>query len=116
MLSQPLPLPALRAQRRHRHHVSAQAASVPFALKEWASVCEALGAGEATLLLRKGGIAEKGFSVKASDFALLPTAFHGDAALLQPRCARHAAAAGCVPGDDVPLGLIAHVKGLRHHL
>jgi hypothetical protein len=85
---------------------------VPFALKEWASVCDALGAGEATLLLRKGGIAEKGFSVKASDFALMPTAFHGDAALLQPRCARHAAAAGCVPGDDVPLSLIAHVTGL----
>lgn len=117
MLTHSLPQPAdLRPLRRRRHPPCCSAgpaqAAVPLALKEWASVCAALGAGDATLLLRKGGVAEKGFSVKAESFALLPTQFHGDAALLQPRCARHAAAAGCAPGDDVPLSLTARVTGL----
>ena len=29
-------------------------------LKEWASVCSSIAAGQTTILLRKGGIAEKG--------------------------------------------------------
>src|SRR3977135_4142910 len=46
--------------------------------KEWALVCEALGRGEQTILLRKGGIAEGrgGFGVRPSEFFLFPTFFH----------------------------------------
>ena len=46
--------------------------------KEWALVCEALGRGEQTVLLRKGGIAEgrDGFGFRHSEFCLFPTFFH----------------------------------------
>ena len=46
--------------------------------KEWAIVCEALGRGEQTILLRKGGIAEgrAGFGFRHSEFFLFPTFFH----------------------------------------
>jgi hypothetical protein len=46
--------------------------------KEWAVVCEALGRGEQSLLLRKGGIAEgrEGFGFRHSEFFLFPTFFH----------------------------------------
>jgi hypothetical protein len=51
------------------------------ALKEWALVCEALGKGTQSLLLRKGGIAEgpDGFGFKHQEFTLFPTWFHGQA-------------------------------------
>ena len=46
--------------------------------KEWALVCEALGAGKQSVLLRKGGIAEgrEGFGFRHSEFFLFPTFFH----------------------------------------
>jgi hypothetical protein len=46
--------------------------------KEWALVCEALGRGEQTVLLRKGGIAEgrDGFGFREAEFFLFPTFFH----------------------------------------
>ena len=46
--------------------------------KEWALVCEALGAGKQTILLRKGGIAEgrEGFGFRHNEFFLFPTFFH----------------------------------------
>src|SRR2546421_10184663 len=46
--------------------------------KEWALVCEALGRGEQTILLRKGGIAEgrEGFGFRHDGFFLFPTFFH----------------------------------------
>lgn len=46
--------------------------------KEWALVCEALGRGDQTILLRKGGIAEgrDGFGFRHSEFFLFPTFFH----------------------------------------
>lgn len=46
--------------------------------KEWALVCEALGRGEQTILLRKGGIAEgrAGFGFRHEEFFLFPTFFH----------------------------------------
>ncbi len=49
------------------------------AFKEWALVCEALGNGTQSLLLRKGGIAEgpEGFGFKYQEFTLFPTWFHG---------------------------------------
>ncbi|MEP6955883.1 MAG: DUF1802 family protein [Chthoniobacterales bacterium] len=46
--------------------------------KEWALVCAALGRGEQSILLRKGGIAEgrAGFSFLHREFFLFPTFFH----------------------------------------
>lgn len=46
--------------------------------KEWALVCDALGRGEQTILVRKGGIAEgrEGFGFRHSEFFLFPTFFH----------------------------------------
>ncbi len=46
--------------------------------KEWALVCEALGRGKQTILLRKGGIAEgrEGFGFRHGEFFLFPTFFH----------------------------------------
>jgi hypothetical protein len=46
--------------------------------KEWAIVCEALGRGRQSIILRKGGIAEGrgGFSFHYREFFLFPTYFH----------------------------------------
>src|SRR5436305_6874831 len=46
--------------------------------KEWSLVCDALGRGEQSIILRKGGIAEgrDGFTFKHREFFLFPTFFH----------------------------------------
>ena len=46
--------------------------------KEWAVVCNALGRGEQSVIVRKGGIAEgrEGFSFRERKFYLFPTFFH----------------------------------------
>jgi hypothetical protein len=46
--------------------------------KEWTLVCEALGAGTQSIILRKGGIAEgrAGFRFEHPEFLLFPTLFH----------------------------------------
>lgn len=56
------------------------------ALKEWAVVCRAIGAGVQTVLLRKGGIAEPGgvFRCEHAAFWLYPTRFHQGAEALTP--------------------------------
>lgn len=48
------------------------------AFKEWALVCEALGNGRQSLIIRKGGIAEgrDGFAFRNDEFLLFPTWFH----------------------------------------
>jgi hypothetical protein len=46
------------------------------ALKEWALVCKLLLEGRQAIMLRKGGIDEKGFWVEADEFLLYPTFFH----------------------------------------
>ena len=47
-------------------------------LKEWAIVCEAMGRGQQSVIVRKGGIAEgrSGFAFRHSEFFLFPTFFH----------------------------------------
>ena len=61
------------------YEVPLQSQGASFAFKEWALVCEALGSGNQSLLLRKGGIPEgkKGFGFEHQDFFLFPTWFHG---------------------------------------
>ena len=46
--------------------------------KEWALVCDALGDGKQTVIIRKGGIAEgrEGFAFRHREFFLFPTFFH----------------------------------------
>ena len=46
--------------------------------KEWALVCEALGTGRQTVIIRKGGLAEgrDGFAFRHREFFLFPTFFH----------------------------------------
>ncbi len=48
------------------------------AFKEWAVICEALGTGRQSVLIRKGGIAEgrAGFAFRHEEFFLFPTWFH----------------------------------------
>ena len=57
------------------------------ALKEWAIAVDALTAGQTILLLRKGGIREKGFEVKNKRFWLYPTYEHQKPNLLKPEYA-----------------------------
>lgn len=46
--------------------------------KEWTLICDALGLGQQSIILRKGGIAEgrAGFRFQYDDFLLFPTLFH----------------------------------------
>ncbi|HET9522755.1 MAG TPA: DUF1802 family protein, partial [Terrimicrobiaceae bacterium] len=48
------------------------------AFKEWAVICEALGAGLQSVIIRKGGLAEgkAGFAFRHDEFLLFPTWFH----------------------------------------
>ena len=46
------------------------------ALKEWASVIDALGSGAQIVLIRKGGLADQSFGVEAERFYLFPTNYH----------------------------------------
>jgi hypothetical protein len=52
--------------------------TTPIGFKEWAFVCEALGQGAQTIILRKGGIHEGrgGFHFQHDAFWLFPTGFH----------------------------------------
>ncbi|KAI8463142.1 MAG: hypothetical protein J3K34DRAFT_445044 [Monoraphidium minutum] len=96
---------------------AAQGASgggAPLCLKEWAVTNAALGSGEQTVLLRKGGIKELRFTPEARSFFLFPTSFHSDQQLLKPgAAARHAAAMALEPKalDVIPLGQYAEVTG-----
>ena len=61
--------------------------SLQVALKEWDTVCRALGSGRQMLLLRKGGISESGggeFQVEHREFLLFPTFLHQNLNMLKP--------------------------------
>jgi hypothetical protein len=53
--------------------------------KEWSFICEALGQGAQTIILRKGGIHEGrgGFHFQHDAFWLFPTGFHNQGELLR---------------------------------
>ena len=55
------------------------------AFKEWTLVCDALGQGAQSIILRKGGIAEgrAGFRFQHEEFYLFPTLFHGQVSKLK---------------------------------
>lgn len=54
------------------------------ALKEWAAAVHALLDGRQTVLLRKGGIHEKRFSLRGSRFVVYPTVAHSHAESTRP--------------------------------
>lgn len=70
------------------------------ALKEWASVCSALEAGDQILLLRKGGIHERNFGVQAPEFLLFPTYLHQKERQFKPEFFRHVQATRDRSEDD----------------
>ena len=53
--------------------------------KEWTLICDALGSGAQSIILRKGGIAEgrAGFRFQHDDFLLFPTLFHEQVAEIE---------------------------------
>jgi len=75
--------------------------------KEWSLVCDALGRGRQSVILRKGGIAEGrgGFSFRHREFFLFPTFFHEQIAKV-----RIAAADIPVPGSTVAIRWYARVE------
>ena len=81
-------------------------------LKEWSVIVEALGRGDQTILLRKGGIREetRQFSVAHDEFFLYPTQYHQGADMLKPD-ARHLLDADYDDPDDpiVSLSVFAEV-------
>ena len=61
------------------------------ALKEWATVVEALGKGEQLVLIRKGGLIEpgSGFELVSNSFVFYPTFEHQAVNYLRPPFARY---------------------------
>ncbi|CAG9466991.1 unnamed protein product [Pedinophyceae sp. YPF-701] len=93
------PKPPALQRARVRAGGSSEAA-VP-ALKEWNVAVEALSDPEIaqTVLMRKGGIREPSFVPVSRRFALVPTTFHTDDGLLQPRARGRYPGAGDTPAD-----------------
>src|SRR5438874_2136063 len=88
------------------------------AFKEWAVICRALAEGRQALILRKGGIAEKGgsFQLEHTRFWLFPTYVHqqrdgivADALPLLERAEAERPAAG-----ELRLSHFAEVPGFYH--
>jgi len=79
------------------------------AFKEWAVICEALGTGRQSVIIRKGGIAEGrgGFAFRHDEFLLFPTWFHEQLAktTLPPETAVPAE-----PGEEMELRYTAHIE------
>ena len=77
------------------------------AFKEWAGVCDALGAGRQSILLRKGGISEEpgpgGFAPDHREFWLYPTFVHQ---------ARQGLRVAVAPMDSGPVDPAAMAIGL----
>ena len=72
------------------------------ALKEWAVAVKALGRGEQTLILRKGGIHrdDRDFRLVHPEFLLFPTYLHQKAELIKP--GHHEALREAAEEDDTP--------------
>ncbi len=79
--------------------------------KEWALVCEALGSGQQSVIIRKGGIAEgrDGFAFRHREFFLFPTFFHEQVErvrLANPELPEP-------PGDEVEIRYFVRVEDVR---
>ena len=78
-------------------------ASIGF--KEWSVVCDALGSGRQSLILRKGGIAEgrEGFRFKHERFVLFPTQYHQQHEKVRPEERQAPAAQAGTPPETVEI-------------
>lgn len=89
------------------------------ALKEWAALEHALATGATSVLLRKGGLWERGqdFEVEHREFWLYPTRFHQSAGELRPEFGVLAGAARASQPADVntlEISTYAVVAEARH--
>ncbi|MEW6299296.1 MAG: DUF1802 family protein [Thermodesulfobacteriota bacterium] len=86
------------------------------ALKEWAVIVHALGAGQQTLLLRKGGLYERRgrFATEPREFFLFPTYVHqmAQGVVSRAHSALHAVVQRQPPADEVRLTHYAVVHDL----
>jgi len=81
------------------------------ALKEWALVCKRLLDGTQAVMLRKGGIDEKGFWIEADEFFLYPTYFHQMTEKVRPEFTEECAGvlASSPPEGTLRMGGVARV-------
>src|SRR5918992_3692304 len=84
------------------------------ALKEWALVCERLLDGRQAIMLRKGGINEKGFWVEADEFLLYPTYFHQMADKVRPEFADECRTLLASPPPDGVLRMTGVARVVDH--
>ena len=84
------------------------------ALKEWAFVCKRLLEGRQAIMLRKGGIDEKGFWVEADEFLLYPTYFHQMAEKVRPHHAEECAAVLATPPREGTLRMSGVARVIDH--
>src|SRR6266545_131506 len=84
------------------------------ALKEWAVVVEAIREGRQIILLRKGGIHERGdrFAAEAGEFLFFPTFEHQKPDLLKPEEARRSAPllSPAAEGGPIQLGTVGRIE------
>jgi hypothetical protein len=87
--------------------------SLQVALKEWASVCQALESGRQMLLLRKGGIYEAAgeFEVENRQFLLFPTYLHQSLRMLKAEAQGLAQACSAEP-QQIVLSAAAEVTDI----
>ncbi|OBK47337.1 DUF1802 family protein [Mycobacterium kubicae] len=79
------------------------------ALKEWSAAVHALLDGRQSVLLRKGGIGEKRFTVAAREFLLFPTVAHSHTERVRPEH-RDLVAEAAADSTDSDLTLRAAAK------
>jgi len=91
--------------------------SLSIALKEWASVCDALETGRQIILLRKGGIYEAAgeFELENSQFLLFPTYLHQNLNMLKPEAHGAFQAMSAEPSEIriSAAGVVSHIVQLR---
>jgi hypothetical protein len=85
------------------------------ALKEWAVTVEALLAGEQVLIVRKGGIGEKTFSLPHPRFFLFPTYEHQRPELVKPEYRNRFAPALMRREEPAQLPLPAYAELVAAH-
>ena len=90
---------------------TAAKAAAGIGFKEWSVVCEALGRGRQSLILRKGGIAEgrEGFRFKHECFFLFPTRFHQQYEKVRTEERQESLAAANTSTEEVEIRLLAAV-------
>jgi hypothetical protein len=87
--------------------------SLDVGLKEWATVCGAIGSGRQILLLRKGGIYESAgeFELEHRQFLFFPTYLHQNLTMLKPEAQQGFEPRNAEP-DRIELALAGQVTDI----